>query len=319
VAQALWNQRQLIAGLRERFKTLNDAVGSPGEFALYQWAQIAAFALEFRPDLIIELGRKNGNSTCCFLEVANRLESIRRCTVLSLCLDNTWQHKTVPKLRQVCSPAWFSRGDIRLANILDFDFAPTIAKANRCLVFWDAHGFEVAECVLGGLLPQLVGKEHVVIMHDITDARHEHPAVEYGGAGLWKGDSATGLYFRICDVVSGVAQAISILDFASRNQLPLHSASDSIHMKIVKDLENLRVLRGLLGSEFFSVQAHWLWFSLNEVSGNVTFPHFARGQHGHVRKVASWRDVWHPLRDIVVPTGTRRRRTYDAMMRRIHG
>jgi hypothetical protein len=44
--QALWNQRQAIAALRDRFETLRAAIGSPSDLNLYQWAEIAAFALE---------------------------------------------------------------------------------------------------------------------------------------------------------------------------------------------------------------------------------------------------------------------------------
>jgi hypothetical protein len=316
-AQALWNQRQLVASLRERFKGLSAAVNSPRELALYQWAQLFAFALEFRPDLIIELGRLNGNSTCCFLEVSSRVNEGRTCRVLSLCLDDAWQRRTLPRLHRICSAKWFSSGDVRVADILDFDFSPVLAKAKRCLVFWDAHGFEVAEAVLGGLLPKLVDKNHVVIMHDMTDARVEHPDVEYAGARLWRGESAAGLYFRIGDIVSGVAQAISILDFAGRNRLPLHSASESIQMEIAREPGRMAALQTALGEEFFSLQAHWLWFSLNEVTGNLTFPAFARGQHRYLRGVTSWRNAWHPLRDLVIPPGTRRRWAYDALMRRV--
>jgi hypothetical protein len=316
-ARALWNQRQVVGRLCERFKTLSTAVNSPGELALYQWVQIGAFALEFRPDLIIELGRKNGNSTCCFLEVASELKETGSCTVLSLCLDDSWQRKTLPELRTICSPHWFSHGDIRLANILDYDFAPVLEKVSRCLVFWDAHGFDVAECVLGGLLPKLVRKNHLVIMHDMTDARYEHPEVTYNGAGLWKGESASGLYFRIGSIVSDVGQAISILDFASRNQLPLHSASESIQTELAKDPQRTATLQHLLGDEFFSVEAHWLWFSLCEVSGTITFPRFSMEQHSAGQPVPRWRDVWHPLRDLVAPGGSGRRKVYDALMRRI--
>lgn len=307
----------VIGNLRERFRALSMAVNSPGEFALYQWAQIGAFALEFRPDLILELGRKNGNSTCCFLEVANQLKGIRTCSIVSLCLDNVWHQKTLSNLQAICSPEWLSCGDVRLANILDFDFSPVLAKANRCLVFWDAHGFEVAECVLGEILPRLADKPHVVLMHDMTDARYEHPEVEYGGAGIWKGESATGLYLRIGDIVSGVAQAISILDFASRNRLPLHSAGESMQTELATDPERLATLQNLLGDELFSLQAHWFWFSLNEVTGNITFPKCTRQPHRRIRP--GWRNVWHPLRDWVAPLGTGRRKAYDAVMQRVRG
>ncbi|MFQ5696580.1 MAG: hypothetical protein ACE5HB_11365, partial [Terriglobia bacterium] len=70
---ALWNQRHAVASLLERFRGLSAAVDRPTTFSFPQWAQVAAYTLEFKPDLILELGRERGNSTCCFLEVANQL------------------------------------------------------------------------------------------------------------------------------------------------------------------------------------------------------------------------------------------------------
>jgi hypothetical protein len=70
-ATALWNQRGAIAAMRDHFEKMSAAIGHPTDLNLYQWAELGAFALEFRPDLILELGRELGNSTCCFIEVAN--------------------------------------------------------------------------------------------------------------------------------------------------------------------------------------------------------------------------------------------------------
>src|SRR5438552_17041740 len=66
-AQALWNQRERLAQMAAGIKELQAAVESPGEFSLYQWTQLTALVLEFKPDLVITLGRSIGNSTACCL------------------------------------------------------------------------------------------------------------------------------------------------------------------------------------------------------------------------------------------------------------
>jgi len=278
--QALWNHRETIASLCGRFKALSAAVGRPTDLNLYQWVQIAAFALEFRPDLIIELGRGFGNSTCCFIEVAHRLGGAGACRVLSLCLTDDWLTHTVPRLKEVVPPDWFAPAQIEVRSMLEYDVKRGLAGANRCLVFWDAHGFDIAEWVLGRLLPQLIDKRHLVLMHDMSDNRFEASDPKYGEQGLWlgtdetiwRGAKAISPSFWLGHIVAKVPQAISILDFTSRNRLPLRSAADSLHAEIGSELARMAELKALLGAELFSIQAHWFWLTLNEASTALTFP-----------------------------------------------
>jgi hypothetical protein len=271
-AQALWNQRDSIAALRDRFKSLSAAVARPTDLNLYQWAQISALALEFRPDLIIELGRGLGNSTCCFIEVAHRLEGASACRVLSLCLSDDWFTHTAPRLRGMVPSDWLAPAQIEVCSILDYDVEPALRRSKRCLIFWDAHGFDVAEWVLGKLMPQIVDKRHVVLMHDMSDARFEIPSPEYGEVGIWKGTNGRPPAFWLGHIFSRVAQALSIVDFTSRNAVPLHSAAESLHAEIASDLARIAELKELLGDESFSLQAHWFWFTLNEALGSLSFP-----------------------------------------------
>jgi hypothetical protein len=278
--QALWNQRETIAALRDRFKALSAAVGRTTDLNLYQWAEFAAFALEFRPDLIIELGRGFGNSTCCFIEVAHRLGGVNACSVLSLCLSNDWFNSSVPRLKGVVSPEWFTPAQIEMGNMLEYDVTPVLAHAERCLILWDAHGYEIAEWVLAKLLPQLADKPHLVLMHDMSDTRFEISSPEYGETGIWKGTDATiwkgsratTPTFWLGYIFSRVPQAISIVDFTSRNQVPLHSAAESLHAEIASDPARMAILKQVLGDELFSLQAHWFWFTLNEASRALSFP-----------------------------------------------
>lgn len=278
--QALWNQRETVGALRDRFKALSDAVGRSSDMMLFQWAEIAAFALDFRPDLIIELGRGRGNSTCFFNEVAHRLGGAAACRVVSLCLSDDWFALTLPRLKHVVTPEWFAPSEIKVCNILDYDITTLLEGAQRCFVFWDAHGFEIAEWVLGRLLPHLVDKPHRVVMHDICDARYESPSCAYGETGIWRGTNAEEPSFLIGHIFSRVAQTISIIDFTSRNRLPLHSAAESLHTEIANDSSRVKALKELLGDELFSLQALWFWFTLNEAAQAVEFPRYTLGDEG---------------------------------------
>jgi ubiquinone/menaquinone biosynthesis C-methylase UbiE len=60
-----------LAARKERILDLARAVGSEKDLQLFQWAQLMAMTWEFEPDLVIELGRGHGNSTCAFTEAMN--------------------------------------------------------------------------------------------------------------------------------------------------------------------------------------------------------------------------------------------------------
>jgi len=271
-ATALWNQRHTLAELAPRYRALSEAVNRPTDLSLTQYAQMSAFALEFRPDLIIELGRGLGNSACLFLEVADRLQNEKNCRLLSLCLSDNWFTQTVPRLNSFCSAEWFARGRFLQADINQYDFEPEISPLKRCLLFWDAHGFDIAEAVLGRIMPLLAGKEHLVIMHDISDTRYCTAPRSYADCGLWNGVNAGNAAFRIGHYFSRVAQTISVLDFAARNDFTLHTADESLHAEFAHDEGKRAELRRLLGDDLFSLQAHWAWFSLQEALGPLVFP-----------------------------------------------
>src|SRR5207237_9057428 len=108
---------------------------------------------------------------------------------LSLCLTDTWRKYTSSEIRKVVPGQWFTALEALECDILTFDIAPYVQKSRRIVVFWDAHGFEVAEWVLGCLLPQLAFKPHLILMHDLSDMRYCSPPRAYGEERLWKGTS----------------------------------------------------------------------------------------------------------------------------------
>ncbi len=278
--EALWKQRQKIASLQHGFRALSTCVGRPGDLALYQWIQIAAFALEFRPDLVIELGRGYGNSTCCFLEVANQLGGATACRLLSFDLSDDWSRITVPRLKGIVPPNWFAPAEIQNGNILDYDFSSSVDKAKRCFLFWDAHGFDVAEYVLGNLLPRLATRPHVVAIHDLGDPRYEEPPRQYGELGLWKGEDGVASFW-LGGVFSSMSEAISLLDFSSRNSLPLHATGESLQSEIARYPESVATFRAMLADDCFSLGAGWFWFTLAEAPGPLTFPRVTHRSDPH--------------------------------------
>jgi hypothetical protein len=272
-SQAYWNRRHELAQFRPRMEALQRAVGRLTDLTSFQWAQLFVMALEFRPDLILELGRGTGNSTCVFTEAANVLGS---CRIVSMDVENSWHEVTESKVREIVPASWFEPLNALQVDILKFDYESLFRDTNRVLIFWDAHGFDVAECVLGKILPIVQNQSHLLIMHDLCDARYipETIAAAYDDYHLWKGSNAELIFMRLGPLVSAVAQAISAVDFTSRNGLTLHSADHDLQNGLGRSADQLAELRALLGDELFSLRAWWHWLSLNEKPGPYKFPKY---------------------------------------------
>jgi wyosine [tRNA(Phe)-imidazoG37] synthetase (radical SAM superfamily)/tetratricopeptide (TPR) repeat protein len=269
---ACWRQRRLVDQHLNRIQALIKAVDGRTELTPYQWVQLMSMVLEYKPDLILELGRGDGNSTCVFTEAANILKP-DPVEVISLCLSEEWERKTLPKIRALMYPSWFEPLSTFVTDIRDFNYEAALEGRKRILVFWDAHGFNVADCVLGRILPLIDRQEHLVIMHDLSDGR-VMPFLRYGESGLWRGNDWSGPRLMLGCINSCVEQAVSIVDFCSRNQVTLHSADQAIVSLFEKDEEKLLEMEGIFGPEMFQLQAHWYYFSLNESPGPFSFPVF---------------------------------------------
>ena len=270
---AYWNQRNALASLRGRLTDLFHAVDHPGDLFLSQWAQLTATTLEFEPDVILELGRGRGNSTCAFTEALNRLGGSRK--LISLCQSDDWDRLTQPRVSKVVPPSWFHPLKTLKEDILHYPYETVLNRDAKYLVFWDAHGFDVAECVLGKILPLIANRPHLVIMHDLSDARYSGPEAGYYGANrLWRGNDWSGPRLRLGHIDSSVEQAVAAVDFTSRNQIRLNSADESLHLFFGSDSKKQTSMKDLVGEEMFSLAAHWFYFSLNERSGVFTFPRF---------------------------------------------
>jgi cephalosporin hydroxylase len=272
-ASSLWNQRNGVAGIKKRINDLCAAINWENDLELCQWVQLLSFSLEYNPDLILELGRGKGNSTCVFTEAANHLPG---CKVVSVCNSKDWDKLSVPRVREVVPDNWFDPLTILRADILRLDYRQILEGGERILLFWDAHGFEVAECVLGGVLPLLADRDHLVLMHDISDSRYAgEDYFDYRGEKIWKiGPDEDKARMCLWNYNSLQEQLISILDFTTRNKLTLHSADHSLHTELEQNPEKMTELDQLLGDPFFSLSGHWFWFTLNETEKKLFFPKY---------------------------------------------
>ena len=276
-AAAYYNQRQSLAASAQRLHVLQEALNDPFFLSRFQWAQWFAYTLDYKPDLILELGRENGNSTTVFCQA---VYENRHGRVVSLCLSDNWQKQTVPRLKSVVEPDWFDCLDARIGDMRLENPQALLGDAKRVLVLWDAHGFEIADFVLGGLLPFLANREHMILVHDISDLRYTGKTLEYQGTELWKGMKwqkytkkyESRLYLGWIDTI--VEQAFAIVDFLTRNKGELLSADDSFHREIGQDQQKADEMRRVVPADLWSTEAHWAYFSLNYLSGPYTFPKF---------------------------------------------
>jgi hypothetical protein len=275
LGEAVWRQRHVLSHARPSTRALHDALrrympsGHPGDLPFHEWGQIMACALEFAPDLILEVGRGYGNSTLAFSQAAN-LCGTTGCRVVSVCL-HPWEEIRAA-VQPATTDAWFSPLTIHRGDVRQFDFEAAVLGARKVLVFWDAHGYDVAECMLGRLMPILATRDHLVLMHDIDDARYQD-ASSYGDYGIWKGEEVwPGPKVRLGHVLATVQQGVAIVDFTSRNGIALHSAMHSLQTRFGDQAEEQRELRDLLGDEFFTLRSGCAWYSLNEASGPYHFP-----------------------------------------------
>jgi hypothetical protein len=275
--RALYDAREQVRDAAPRLRALWGAIGMPNDLSLSQAAHWFAVTMTYRPDLVIELGRGQGNSTAVFTEAANRLGQTR---VKSFCFTAGW-----PKQREVArvvsDPDWFKPLELHSGNITRIDFAPHVQSAQRVLILWDAHGFEVSDAVLGHLLPLVADREHLVICHDISDNRVCAPPRDYGGRPSWRGmrdyDTWVGTpgqraRVNLFWVNTIVDQAIAILDFCWRNDIELHSADYDGHCATAAHPEQVQAVRATWPEDLFQTCNHWVYFSLNECRGQRFFP-----------------------------------------------
>ena len=275
IARLYYDQRFRIAEDAGMLNALIEATAAEYDLTPPQWAQWYSVALGFEPDLILELGRSKGNSTALFTQAASRLGATR---VVSVCNSRDWVELTLPRLKPLVDPSWFDALDAGNADILDTDFGAIVKGAARVLVLWDAHGFEIAEVVLGRILPAIVDRPHLMLMHDISDNRYAHIERSYDDQPIWKGSTWDNGFARSRNRVnigwmnSLQDQVVAIADFAARNDLEVGSADHEYATFFEACPAYADEMRTLLGDRFFSTGAHWAFLSLSGKEPPFHFP-----------------------------------------------
>jgi hypothetical protein len=287
IASTLTNHLDEIIQSRDRLYALYQAVDWPGDLPFGTWPLLYAICLEFAPDCIIELGRGRGNSTCVLAEAANHLGSTR---VISIGYDSTrdWQTSTAPRLADIVKPGWFDALEILHQDILETDFQGLLSNGTRILFFWDAHGAELANYILGVVFPLLQEKQHIVLVHDITDARYTHNNDA-------RFDSPMEAYYRndgvrqtwMGHLVCPFEELIPLYDFLSRNRIVFETPDHFIHQELTRDPEwgrPFEVYRGDWEKQFAKesvlkrspfIPSHLVYFDLDEKQvpqGDNVFP-----------------------------------------------
>jgi hypothetical protein len=264
--ESSWNRLLLIA----------QNIDYSNDLYLVEYAQLFTITLQYKPDLIIEVGRGYGNSTAVFTEAANQISNTQ---VISICLTDDWQKEIVPKITGIVPKNWFHNLDILTANILDIKFKRLLKNKQKIIIFWDAHGWEVAEYVLGNILRALKNKDHLLIIHDIWYFNQKKYA-DYSSFGIWKGylgdDIKKQPYFVINNTFSFFEEAIAIHDFAARNKVKIHSVEKESR-EIFKRNKTIGIkYQKLLGEKAYNLPSRLQWFSLNQLSSTnkIFFPKF---------------------------------------------
>jgi hypothetical protein len=211
------------ADVVRKIHTALDRLGQSGFLSKLQGQLLAAVADEYRADLILDLGTGAGNSAAVF--------SIARpdAAVHTFDLEEGW-----PEVRRKLA---ITRDNVtaHVGDLTATDFTPIIGRSGAVVLFWDAHGFDVAAHVLGHIMPLIADRRHIVICHDMSHV-HFLPEMDYGGKPFWRGLSHYGSWPGATAMTvlgwtaTNVDQIIPILDFCARNQIEFGSFDTDIHL-----------------------------------------------------------------------------------------
>jgi hypothetical protein len=223
VAQAALHHQAWLREHEPVLERLHQGFSGLGESGLSRgdMLSLAATALEYRPDLVLELGRGLGTSTALFhyLDIP----------VVSVCRTSFWRDRTVAMLAEIEPLEWERGVNAIVGEISEQDYGSLLHGATRPLIFWDAHGYDVAECVFRKIMPTLADREVLVACHDMRDSRYYLRDRPPEGSPLWRSQQEPyDRFLRIGDVHSSFEQLVSIVDFVSWNEITLHSPTHEI-------------------------------------------------------------------------------------------
>jgi hypothetical protein len=204
----------------DRFPLMRRLVDSPpSNLQLDAWYELYALAVDFEPDLMLELGRGFGNSTCVFTEAAHRVGG----TVVSVGFDSerAWETRTSPRLLRYLGADWFAPLTILHADITETDFRPHLEGSGRTLVYWDAHGQDVAAAVFANVLPQLP-RDNLVIVDDVQVADEEK---RRPGWRRWVRSLFRPEHYSAGPFESSFDEIVPLWDYLRSNDVPFEHSS----------------------------------------------------------------------------------------------
>lgn len=259
IAAALSRQSEALRAATPTLMELRTQVAWPNDLSLAQWLHLYAMTRDFAPDLVLELGRGYGNSTAAFTQAVN---DQRHGSVVSVSHDGerAWATRTAPKVASSVGTRWFDRLEIREMDIFALDFDDLLAPTERVIVWWDAHGDELARHLLTRMMAPLKEKDHVICVHDVDDARFDGVVAGYlrpdGLPTYWQGY-----------LTSPFEELVPLYDFLSRNRIAYGTASASLAHLREKSNAEWRRLRETLDAVGGADAVHsggWMWFSLRD-------------------------------------------------------
>lgn len=246
---------------------MRSLVESEGNLSRSQWFQLIALTVGFQPDLVIELGRAYGNSTAAFAEGVDRVGHGRVYSV-GHDAERGWDKRTRPRLQKYAGREWVDRVEAVHADITTVDFTAAVANASRVIVWWDAHGGELAEFVLREIVAKLVDKPNCIAMHDTSDVRYERTPPDYiradGERTYWMAQFA-----------SPFEELVTLYDFASRNRIPLvtpQEAFDRMQRERPHMWSDVKEAFGGAGLSDVIASGGWVHFDVHGRDGLVAPP-----------------------------------------------
>jgi len=162
--------------IKEQYGILAALVDSSNDLLAEHWLRLyeRACALSAQPDLLLQVGRGCGDSTVVLTRAANWLGA----RFVSVRFDGPPAFETV-----TCpnSCLWSAKSGESTLVVVQADVREyTRPTCERCFLFWDALGTDVAETMLNRVIPAL---PRGVVVHDIRTVaeveRSPRPLREY--------------------------------------------------------------------------------------------------------------------------------------------
>ena len=206
------------ARILEQIDRVLEIVNSPNELTRLQAYTLAAITVARSPNVVLDLGTGLGNSAAVFGTLCPTAKTY------TFDIDNKWARITLPKLIKY---GFAPNVEPVVGDMTKLDFSKFIGDAKSVVVFWDAHGFSIADLVLAHILPIIAGRQHIVLCHDVSYINRNF--LDYNGKTIWRGTDAyyspnSNMSYVVAGWAMSVAeQVISIFDFCERNEMSFHS------------------------------------------------------------------------------------------------